>query len=395
MSLDEAKFETLKQRMGTALAIVVSQTPLPPADQLVSAEWSWQFLLGIEGAVIGVVLLVVGRGSTKQTQPVSARVAISILAILLPFAGCHQASSTDQQVLDDDRTIDLGRVMQGTNLEANFRVRNRGNSPFRIERVERSCHCQDVRFDARQEVPPQGEATVAMVVPTTNSVGPIQHQFVVHTTAADPGHETITLTVKADVCVPLRAIPSEMMFGADAGTGGARQLRIETDPPELASQYSSVTAPDFFEVKLLNRDRGGLLFTVERSADAPKGTLNGVISVRFDHPEFPELNVPVTSHKSGPFRVIPSKLQVNGHAGEQTLNVLIASSTGQPFRLLSASTPGGATPVWEETKDPQKKYLIKVLVTNPESVNGKTITINTDLPEEHSILIPISVRNLH
>ncbi|MEK6261972.1 MAG: DUF1573 domain-containing protein [Planctomycetota bacterium] len=394
MSLDEATFATLKERMGTAVAIVVSPTPLPPADELVPMEWSWQLMFGIEVVVIGILLLVFGRTSTKQTRVTATRVVVLILAITLPLAGCRPSTPTGPKVSDDGRTIDLGQVLQGTSLEASFRVRNQSSSPFRIERVGRTCLCQDVRFDARQEVPPQGETTVTVVVPTTKNVGPLQEKFVVHTVVNDRSHATIDLIIKAKVCVTLRAIPAEMMFGSVSGNGATRQLRIETDPPELVSKYSSVTAPDFFNVKLLTRDRSGLLFTVQLSPEAPKGTLNGSISVKFDHPEFPVLIVPVKGQKTGPIHVVPAKLQVNGRATEQTLQVLIASTTGQPFRLLSSSTPAGVTPIWDETKEPQKRYLLKVLFTSPPAVDGKTITIHTDLPEERSIQIPISVRDL-
>ena len=399
MSLDEAKFETLKQRMGTAIAIVVSPTPLPPANELVPMEWSWQFMLGTEAIVIGILLLVfsrtsTNRTSTKKTQAAAKRVAVSILAIALPLAGCHQSTPTDPQVSNDGRTIDLGQVLQGTNLESTFCVRNNSNSPFRIDRIERTCQCQDIRFDAQQDVSPQGETFVTAVVPTSNHVGPIQIKFIVHTMASDKSHATIDLMIKANVRVPLRAIPSEVMFGSFSDTALTRQLRIEAEPPELVSKYTSVTAPDFCNVKLLTRDRSGLLFTVQLSPEAPKGALNGSISLKFDHREFPVLNVPVRGQKTGPIHVVPAKLRVNGRATEQTLQVLVASTTGQPFRLLSTSPPGGATPIWEETNVPQKRYLIKILFTNPQAVDGKTIVINTDLPEEPSIHIPISVRDL-
>ncbi len=369
MTLEELKVEAVKERMGTALAIVVSQTPLPPAHELVPAEWSWQSMLGIEALLIGVLLLVFGRTSAKKRPSECARVAALILAIVLPLGGCHHATPTGPQVSEDGRTIDLGKVQQGTDLKATFRVRNQSKSSFRIERVERSCRCQDVVFDSQHEVPPEGETTVSVVVPTKKDVGPVQQRFIVHTTATDQAHAAIDLLIKADMHAPLRAIPSELMIGPDSGTGAARQLRIETDPPELVSKYLSIEAPGFIEVKLLNQDHSGLLFTVQRTAQAPKGTFNGIISVRFDDAEFPELNVPVMSQKTGPIRVIPAKLMVNGLGDEQTLKVLIASTNGQTFRLLSASTPEGATPVWDDAKDAQERHLVRVVFTSPEAVD--------------------------
>jgi hypothetical protein len=85
---------------------------------------------------------------------------------------------------------------------------------------------------------------------------------------------------------------------------------------------------------------------------------------------------------------------VNGLGDEQTLKVLIASTNGQTFRLLSASTPEGATPVWDDAKDAQERHLVRVVFTSPEAVDGKTITIDTDMADEPSVYIPISVRGL-
>jgi len=193
------------------------------------------------------------------------------------------------------------------------------------------------------------------------------------------------------VRAPLRAIPSEVMFGSVSGPSAVRQLRIETDPPELAAKYVSASAPDYLKIQLVNQDRSGLLFNVQLLPETPRGTLKGIISLKFDIPELPQLNVSVSGQKTGLLRAVPAKLVVNGQGGEQTLKLLIASTNGQKFRLLSGSTPGGATPIWKETKDPQERYLIDVLFTEPEELDGKTITINTDMLEEPSIHIPISV----
>jgi uncharacterized protein DUF1573/peptidase C39-like protein len=394
MTLNELNFGMAKQRYGTALAIVVSLTPLPSANELVPAQWSWRSIFGIEVILIGVLLLFFGRSSGRIIQSALTRATALVLATLFSSAGCHQSTPPISGSADDVQTIDLGQVQADKDLEATFRVQNHGNSSFRIVRVERSCRCQDVRFDSQQDVPVEGETTVSVVVPIAKKAGPMRAQFVVHTTSSDPSFAMINLTLKANVVVPLWAIPSEMMIGPGIGTDAVRQLRVEADQPNLISKYTSVTFPDFINVKLLNRDRSGLLFAVQRSSDAPNGTRNGTISVRFDHPEFPVLNVPVTSQKMGPIRIIPAKLRINGRAGEQTLKVLIASTTARPFRLLSVSAPAGMTPKWNAQQEPQIKHQIEVSCTNPQVVDGHSIAVSTDLPEEPSVQIPISVHDL-
>jgi hypothetical protein len=299
------------------------------------------------------------------------------------------------QKVEEWRRVDLGKVIQGTDLKATFRVCNESSAPFKIERIERSCQCQNVRFNADQLVLPHGAATVDVIVPTKDRIGLVAQELIVHTTAADKDYSAITLSLKADVRAPIRAIPSQIMFGSVSGDGETRQLRIETDPPQLAAKYLSATSPKYFKVELLSHDRNGLLFNVHLLPKPPIGILDGDISIRFDIAELSELRVPVRARKTGPIRAIPAILQVDGRRSQQMLEVLLAATDGQPFRLLSTTTPEGATSMRVESESsPLKRHLIKVLFTRPAAVAGKTVTIKTDLPEMPALNIPVSVINL-
>lgn len=382
----------LGHRMS-GLALVVSREPIPPIEQLTSDGPSWQQLAGIELVVIGLLICVIGqlRVRTKSTSSKKIATGISLLVCAAVLPSCTSQDQTGQDVSTDSRIINLGKVFQGEDLTATFTIQNVSGSPFRIERVERSCQCQNVKFDASLKILPGDETTVSVVVPTKESLGPVEQQFVVHTTAPDKKHASIELTLLADVHVILRAVPSSVMFGSvssDAESG--QMIRVEADPPELAEKFVSVSAPEFLKVNLVEKNRAGLLFDVDLSPESRKGVLRGHITMQFDIPECPELKIPVYARKIGQFHVIPSTAIFKDTPENQSQKIRVISTDGQVFRLISTLTPAGVTPIWKGNR-PEAHHYIDILCTSPAAVNGKSITIKTDHPRESEFTIPIQV----
>lgn len=387
--LEEVTMHELKKRLAGP-AIVVSDKPLAPAEELLRTPWSWQDVVGIELCVVGLVFLVLGRREWRAFIPRSNRAAVTGAILLALQSGCDRPAAIDRAALDGSHAVDMGAVMVGTDLRVTFPVENRSGRSFRIQSVERSCDCEAVRFDAEQQIPPGGTGSVSVVVPTRGESGSLERRFTVHTSSVDEDYAAIPLLVRADVRATLRAFPSQLMFGSVTGAA-TRQLRVQTNPPELAARYVSAIAPKFIDVSLIDQSRAGMVFSVRLSPDAPEGILTGAISLKFDIPEPSQLHVAVLGRKMVLLTVTPARLLLDDRVGQQIAEVRVASTSEQSFRLLDTSAPPNVD-VLTEADSTEQRYRLKCVVMNANDLDGKAITIATDLGDDHSLQIPISVR---
>ncbi len=214
------------------------------------------------------------------------------LPILLLLAAAPAAAAGPQAVADQP-VVDVGDVRRGEAVRHTFFIRNRGDAPLLLTEVKPTCGCTVAEYD--RTIAAGGRGQVAAVVETESFSGPIAKAITVFTN--DPGNPRISLVVKANVRQPVTARPGYARFVTVQGkrVEPSTQVVAAADRPELQvigvrSPYPFVTASH----RRLEGEAGRWEVRLELDPGAPAGPLADYVVVRTDHPEQPELRIPVS-----------------------------------------------------------------------------------------------------
>ena len=116
--------------------------------------------------------------------------------------------SATQETLVPLKNHDFGVVKQGQKLVHVFPIRNAGEAPMRIDRVESSLPGMSARF--QPIIPSGGEARITVEWNTADVAGVQEATILVQT--SDPNQLNITLNLKAVVKPPIEFLPYPAVF---------------------------------------------------------------------------------------------------------------------------------------------------------------------------------------
>jgi hypothetical protein len=132
-------------------------------------------------------------------------------------------------------------------------------------------------------------------IPTSDLSGKIRREFVILTDSPNPSLKELLLTLRADIRVRFRVIPSSINFGEIApGKPHLRQFRLITGLDGLAESFRMVLSNNKNVLpKLVRRQPGLLTFEVRLAQSHSPEDMNAEVMLLFDHPEVREVPVDV------------------------------------------------------------------------------------------------------
>jgi uncharacterized protein DUF1573 len=266
------------------------------------------------------------------------RVRFAILALLFvgaPVIAAEEPAAPAPKAVVVESSHDFGTVPPVEILHHTFEIRNEGNAPLEIQKVESDCKCTATDFD--QVVPPGAVGKVNAAVDTKVLNGDVQGLLAVRTN--DPAKPVIELHTKVFVRPLLSAKPGygrwNMVQGEKEGVISQtiwsvdgvdfKVLRVDA-PPQFRTSFRAATGDE------LKSDAKGSQWHVESAVvtTAETGPITGYIEVVTDHPTQPVLRIPV----SGFVRPILHMTPPTGDFGEISLPKDLTST----FRLQNFAT---------------------------------------------------------
>jgi hypothetical protein len=360
---------------------------------------------------IGIALCLLGGGAliflrlSRIRKCASAAVKANALIWVVLLIGCtaHTDSEPSRNQTSGDakrsswREVDLGEVRAGEDLQASFEIRNTTNRSFRVIRIDRSCSCEVADAETDQSIPVGSSTRITVRARSQGNEGAVVKQIRVVTDSPDPEFASIVLTLWAMVIVPVKAVPTQIMFGqVKPGECPVRTIRLIANPPDLINDYAAVeSSNDLVHVRLREWQRGSLLFDVELDSLCLPGDLSGEIMFYFKRPDLDLIRVSVLGHKRGPLKVTPDRLVIRDDSLLTKPKLRVSSTSQQTFRIVSVTAPCGVTVSWKKDDTRRLAYDLIVTITKIRDFRGTEITIHTDLDSCKSIRVPLFIDSAH
>ncbi len=109
-----------------------------------------------------------------------------------------------------ETVFEFGKIEQGASMSHEFKIRNVGERPLRVDVASTTCKCT-VGDMAENEIAPGEETDVLLEWVAKTGPGPFRHGAVLSTN--DPTQSSIELTVEGQVVESTAMSPSDLVFG--------------------------------------------------------------------------------------------------------------------------------------------------------------------------------------
>lgn len=302
--------------------------------------WLLLFVAALCGAAIGAAgpLLEMNGDEDFEQVASSARDGRPVIAPLRFDAG--EAAV----VVEGDETFLFGEMERGQTGSHTFVLRNIGDKPLKIERVETTCKCTASQIE-RNEIPPGETSGITLDWTPTNYDRNFRQVASVH--VSDPSRPVITLAVEGRVAQSIRLEPIDAFFN-EVSTHESRSARLalysykndqlqaafdRSANAELSEQIEvAITPLSADEVADVPDARSGLAIEVTLKPGLPVGLIEQTIRLTTNLADLPTVEVPVRGNVSSDVSVLASPSIYDARGRVLTLGTVPAED-GKSVRL--------------------------------------------------------------
>lgn len=243
--------------------------------------------------------------------------ALALLGLTAHLAAGSPAGPPVAAVAGPDR-VDFGRYPARERKEAEYGLRNDGETPLRILGIRKNCGCAEARAD-RMELPPGEETRITAVILADSIHGPYTKNVVVETD--DPKCRFVTFTLSGQA-VPVATVkPAAVLYAGrlPVGKPWRQEFRIEPGPdtPELVLGEPTTECACPATTTLRRAPDGSFLLALEIIPEQAVGDLGCLVQVPVESPEgWGPLRIAVAGGVGMEFRAIPGRLFLAATGGE-------------------------------------------------------------------------------
>ncbi len=210
---------------------------------------------------------------------------------MIPVSLFGSTPSHGPNALLAEADFDFGRVLRGSQIEHEYRIRNEGPGPLRVgsPRLTPPLTCARLPL----QIPPGEESGILLSLDTSQLMGPFEGKAVF--SLNDPAHPEARLTLRGLVLPPIELVPLPAFFVA-ARRGQPREQPIEIINHEQQSlEILRVEYPEYrFTTRLETLEAGKVYrLTFAIKPDGPGGKHNGTIELHTPNDDVPIVRIPV------------------------------------------------------------------------------------------------------
>ena len=227
--------------------------------------------------------------------------------------------------------FDFKEVKEGTILEHNFKIHNKGEKPLEIKSVKPGWGCTVVRFD--RTIPAGGEGNIHLKVKTSGFSGNIQKKATILTN--DPKSPKSYVTIKAKVKSLISVTPRTAILRGFKDEQITKELTIqalEDIPLQLSPIDFSLSDKATYLIETVEKDK--IYHIVFTNKWKQEGKYRGVLKVKTSYPEKPMLRIGIYGDIMGSLQLAPERI----FFGRLDIEKLKASGKKFLFRSLAVKS---------------------------------------------------------
>jgi hypothetical protein len=298
-----------------------------------------------------------------------------------------------------DPIWDAGIVGRGQVVRHDFEIRNTGGEVLYLREVRTACGCTVVSFD--EQIAPGGSGRVTAEVATEAFRGAISKDVTVLT--SDPVNPMLTLTVRAQVQPWVDALPGYFRFVHVQGEPDlvATQTLWSADQPDFT--VTGVQSPQkhlavsFRPAAEQERDAEGKgrqwVVVGTLSGDAPSGPLQGDVVVRTNHPQQPELLLPIAGYVRPQIAISPPIADFGSFEPTEPRrgSVIVTNHGAAPLTVLSAESDVPGLSAQLASRENGKRWDVTLTLAAGVAagpIDG-TLRLRTDSPRHPLLEVPV------
>jgi len=249
---------------------------------------------------------------------------------------------------------DFGRVTEGIVVEHDFVIRNDGDQPLQILKVEPSCGCTVAKL-AKDRILPS-ETTLLSV--TFNTDGFWGNEIkVVRVYTDDLRQRSSELAIQGVVEREISLNPPRLYFGrVSRGKADSRQLSIVSSEPETVQVTKVESASEFIVLSGHEVDKGAskLQVGVRLAENVPLGAFKSRLILYTTSTKHPVIVVPVFARVTGDIQSVPGEISFGLRDGP-----LLEPLKGETILTNYGIAPRSVTSV--TSSDPRIEAKVRVL----------------------------------
>lgn len=290
------------------------------------------------------------------------------------------------------QNYDFGETLGGDEIRHTFKLKNIGQKPLKIDKVEESCACT-ATIVSKDEIPPGefGRIEAVLKVPSENRQ--VEESIRVYTN--DPIRSQVTLTLKGTAFVPITTFPSRLLLGSIQSKtpitksltihqkGATRILGVRTDSEHLKATIVSATADPIMRVEV----------TLLESVLSGTFSYNLLVDYQYRGQETTH-EVAVFGEVLGTFTVSPKRLLFGLIRDKSVVSktVSIWHLNDQPFKITSVASNSAyvTTQVTSYTEGIGYQLTATVQPDAPAGELSGEILVRTDSTIQSMIRVPFS-----
>jgi hypothetical protein len=346
----------------------------------------------------------------QQTMNRSSRAAVrGLVAAALVAAGAMAAVAQEPAADARPKAVvpqpvhEAGTVPMGEKIVHDFVIENQGSGVLEITEVRPACGCTVAQFD--RTIAPGASGKVHAVLDTATFAGPISKGITVLT--SDSAQPRLELTVKATVQPHVMADPGYARFiqaqHSDPGVieqrvwtasfDGLEILDITSPYPFLTVKHEPLTDEDAKNPQ--GKGKQHHLNFVLDYAEAPIGTLAEYVVVKTNHPQQPELKIPVSGFIRPLVVLTPEKAEFGSIALDEDGafgSIYLKHYGNVPLEISAAETTVEGIEIDVEAIEAGKEFKVRVQLPPdmPKGPFAGTIRLSTNNPRQPTVEIPVS-----
>jgi len=272
--------------------------------------------------------------STLFSNAVRSRFRLLPLFLLLPLV-----VNADPRISVSPRQIDFGSVKEGEVVNSIITIKNEGDSPLNISKVQPACGCSTVEL-AKKSLQAEESTTLNIKLDTTGFKGNTIKKFRI--VSDDSVSPSLLLTMKGEVISDVVVEPSRVYFGdVRYGQGKNVTLSVLANDVKDFTILEAVSDTEFVKIEEVSTNTEGKVFRVALLPEAPVGEIRSRVILKTTSKKHPTVIVPVLGKVVSELRLYPSDISFGLLEGplnkERVETVELVNNSNESIKIESIS----------------------------------------------------------